>query len=109
MTPKNLKRAELLYKRYKTETFEYRELARRHGMNTSELNRQIWQILHDRRYPPIRTSEEKYPARRKTAAPGECAYCDSCLASGETMFPSHDAYRGCESGKRNHCTCDMCW
>ena len=50
-----------------------------------------------------------YPVRRQTAEPGQCAYCDRCVAGGETMFPAHDAYHGCESGKRNHCTCDMCW
>lgn len=55
--------------------------------------------------PPMHVST----VRRQTAEPGECAYCDQCVAAGETMFPSHDAYHGCESVKRNHCTCDMCF
>lgn len=39
MTPSDMKRALSLWKRYKTETREYRELAEKNGMNTGELNR----------------------------------------------------------------------
>lgn len=40
---------------------------------------------------------------------GECTYCDSLRAQGETFHPSHNASPRCESGKRNHCTCDTCF
>jgi len=36
-----------------------------------------------------------------------CAYCAK-FKPGE-MFPSHDASRRCESGGRDHCTCDTCF
>lgn len=39
--------------------------------------------------------------------PGECAYCDQCRT--DSMMPSHTASSHCESGKRNHCTCDACF
>lgn len=37
-----------------------------------------------------------------------CATCDHIKASGG-FGPNHDASRGCESGKHNHCTCDFCF
>jgi hypothetical protein len=40
---------------------------------------------------------------------GNCSYCNNELAKGNIHFPPHDASDMCESGKRNHCTCDMCW
>lgn len=43
------------------------------------------------------------------APEGECAYCDSLRATGETFHPRHDASARCESGGRNHCTCDTCF
>jgi len=49
MTPAQQKRALNLYRRYKTETSEYRELAESMGMNTGELNRECWRINHIRR------------------------------------------------------------
>jgi len=47
--------------------------------------------------------------RRHQAPEGECPYCDGERAKGNTHHPSHDASPRCESGKRNHCTCDTCW
>lgn len=38
---------------------------------------------------------------------GECAYCDEY--GGEAMMPSHTPSPRCESGKRPHCTCDICF
>lgn len=38
---------------------------------------------------------------------GTCRTCEA-LARGE-MCPPHDASPRCESGKRNHCSCDICF
>lgn len=35
-----------------------------------------------------------------------CAYCAKYSGG---MMPSHNASSMCESGKRNHCTCDRCF
>ena len=37
----------------------------------------------------------------------DCTYC-AAHKPGE-MMPPHDASSRCESGKRNHCTCDTCF
>ena len=39
----------------------------------------------------------------------DCAYCMNELNKGRTMFPNHNASRGCKSGGKNHCTCDACF
>lgn len=39
--------------------------------------------------------------------PGVCSTCDQFR--GETLKPPHMAASGCESGKRDHCTCDVCF
>lgn len=49
MSPKDLKRALLLYKRYKTDGREYRELAQKYGMNTTDLNQLCWKHTHPKR------------------------------------------------------------
>lgn len=38
-----------------------------------------------------------------------CAYCESERDKEETFFPSHWASDRCESGKRPHCSCDVCF
>ena len=38
-----------------------------------------------------------------------CAYCEREKASGQVHFPRHWASELCESGKRDHCTCGVCW
>ena len=43
---------------------------------------------------------------RHELPPGECVACD---ADRGQMHPSHDASPNCESGKRNHCSCDACF
>lgn len=40
---------------------------------------------------------------------GECAYCDREREAGNSFHPPHDASSGCRSGKRDHCSCDMCF
>lgn len=39
--------------------------------------------------------------------PGECVTCDA--NRNDSMMPSHTASDRCESGKRAHCTCDVCF
>ena len=48
------------------------------------------------------------PAKHRRCLPkGECAYCD---ANGDNkMMPRHYASDRCKSGKRPHCTCDICY
>jgi hypothetical protein len=50
------------------------------------------------------------PRKRRHKVPaGECKYCDAERAEENEHHPSHDASERCESGKRNHCSCDACW
>ena len=46
------------------------------------------------------------PPRRRSRVE-DCTYC-AAHKPGE-MMPPHDASPRCESGKRNHCTCDTCF
>jgi len=46
-------------------------------------------------------------APRRWMQPGECAYCDAHRS--DPMMPSHTPSERCESGKRPHCTCDICF
>lgn len=46
------------------------------------------------------------PTARRQRDEG-CLYCQQ-YQPGE-MMPPHDASPRCESGRRNHCTCDICW
>jgi hypothetical protein len=39
--------------------------------------------------------------------PGVCAFCDEHAT--DQMMPGHSASDLCESGQRNHCTCDICF
>lgn len=47
--------------------------------------------------------------RRQWGPIGGCATCDLMRSQGEFFFPPHDASRRCESGKHNHCSCEVCW
>ncbi len=38
-----------------------------------------------------------------------CSYCDREKERGSWFFPDHFAMNSCQSGKRNHCTCDGCF
>jgi hypothetical protein len=38
---------------------------------------------------------------------GKCNYCDQ--HGDNQMMPPHQPSRNCESGKHNHCTCDVCF
>jgi len=50
MTPAQIKTAIRLYKAYKTETREYRQLAESLGIQTTELNRRCWHLSRGRQY-----------------------------------------------------------
>jgi hypothetical protein len=50
MTPDQVKLALRLYKAYRTDTREYRELADALGINTGELNRRCWHIVRGEAY-----------------------------------------------------------
>jgi hypothetical protein len=40
----------------------------------------------------------------------KCAGCREWYERDAYPYvPSHNASKSCESGKRNHCTCDRCW
>jgi hypothetical protein len=49
--------------------------------------------------------------------PSKCQIAEECLATciycekhrGDPMMPPHNASPNCESGRRNHCTCDVCF
>lgn len=47
------------------------------------------------------------PLRRYICTDGSCPTCNE-LRPGE-MCPPHDASARCESGRRNHCSCDTCY
>lgn len=50
------------------------------------------------------------PAGRVNRLPvGECEQCDAYTAADDRMAPAHAAMPGCESGRRDHCTCDRCY
>lgn len=36
-----------------------------------------------------------------------CSYCEQF--GGSLMMPPHEASKSCQSGGRNHCTCDTCF
>lgn len=35
--------------------------------------------------------------------------CKTCQEYKREIYPNHFASSNCESGKRNHCTCDTCF
>jgi len=48
-------------------------------------------------------------ARGHKAPVGKCAYCDHQRQLKAEFHPSHRASQRCQSGGRNHCTCDTCF
>lgn len=58
--------------------------------------------------------EQRAMTRRQKAPKGECKTCDAerlderqrCRVA---FHPPHDASPRCESGGRNHCSCDVCF
>lgn len=39
----------------------------------------------------------------------DCKGCEPLYADPDAMCPRHQGSEYCESGKRPHCTCDLCW
>lgn len=39
----------------------------------------------------------------------DCSFCKEQMNNNNNFFPPHDPSPGCESGKREHCTCDTCF
>jgi len=39
----------------------------------------------------------------------DCKYCQECKEKGDTAMPPHNASINCQSGKKDHCTCDTCY
>lgn len=39
----------------------------------------------------------------------DCQFCQREKENGNTFFPPHNASTYCLSGKRSHCTCDICF
>lgn len=65
-------------------------------------------------------AEEKYPAtesveqrvarlERDGIIVRNCILCAPFFKNPDAMGPRHNASDGCESGKRNHCSCDTCF
>lgn len=61
--------------------------------------------------PATRCYYENTVSRTRTSAVyiDGCSYCDNEKAKEETFFPWHFAGAFCQSGRRNHCTCDSCF
>ena len=43
------------------------------------------------------------------APEGECEYCDDQRLLDIGFHPPHNASPRCESGGKNHCSCDICF
>lgn len=66
--------------------------------------------------PTIAQMREKlnYPLSTQFIRPEDeavepCDYCTSEAERGNRFFPYHYASGRCQSGMRNHCTCDTCF
>lgn len=51
----------------------------------------------------------QHQPRTHQAPPGECEYCDKERAANCTFHPPHSASSYCQSGQRDHCSCDRCF
>lgn len=54
-----------------------------------------------------KTSAKKIETGAYRLPEGCCRYCD--VHRLDTMMPPHTPSKNCESGKRAHCTCDVCF
>ena len=60
----------------------------------------------------VAREESKFIARALDSGNVRTFYdpsCQFCRANHGEMFPPHDASDNCESGKRAHCSCDVCF
>jgi len=71
--------------------------------------------MQEKQQPVTRTFQKpnvKSPAGHvfvKQMPKGVCSYCDEEREKGNDFFPYHTASRYCQSGGRDHCTCDLCF
>lgn len=56
---------------------------------------------------PLNKTER--PRRRHKLELGECTFCDHERATDNEFHPPHDASPFCDSGKHDHCSCDVCF
>jgi hypothetical protein len=59
----------------------------------------VYAIVH-----ALETLRKGQAAGTKTEPP-----CETCTKYAGQMMPSHIASKRCESGRRNHCSCDICF
>ena len=55
------------------------------------------------------TVDQRQIVMGRRAPVGDCSLCDRARETGDDMMPSHTAKASCQSGHRNHCTCDTCY
>lgn len=58
-------------------------------------------------YKNIVNDKDSFDEFAKAYEEEHCDYCRKQVVG--TIFPSHFASDRCESGRRNHCTCDICF
>lgn len=72
-----------------------------------------WKRLSQRRdalQSAVWEREGYYNGKRLHKAPlGQCPTCDDMRDKKQHFHPSHAASERCESGKRNHCSCEICF
>lgn len=79
------------------EFYKLRDFLGRNGLRTT-------QTIYDK----LQAIGDRLP-RRQHAPESECKICDAHRQHLTEMCPAHDASHRCESGKRDHCTCDWCF
>jgi hypothetical protein len=67
--------------------------------------RQVMDEANARLYNSCQPGTYEEQQRRRLYA--DCQYCQD--HKNDSMMPPHKASDHCESGKRNHCTCDICY
>jgi hypothetical protein len=65
-------------------------------------------MTSDIKIPWQLASPDEAPARRRIVMEQGCPTCAE-LATTSHWGPYHDSSPRCESGKRPHCTCDICF
>jgi len=54
-------------------------------------------------------AEQEWPTEIANVRTYHDPNCQFCRANHGEMYPPHDASQNCESGKRAHCSCDVCF
>jgi len=69
-----------------------------------------WECLNRQRCESnMKTEGAKRPRQSGLLPPGECVQCDRIQAQNDNGAPRHAIRDRCESGKRPHCTCPLCF